>query len=155
MPDRNWDVELLDQLGGAFGLQFAQPFFDRRVMELCFSFPGSQKRHDGWSRYVLRNALDGLVPSEVPWRRRDTWFDRPYSAWRSAWLLQHPPSEAMLELLSAYLNVRTLAKLLSKLRENPNPGPVDLLWRCVIMSRWLHGPGLPCAESFQPAVQQT
>ncbi len=152
-PDRNWDVELLDQVGTAFGLRFQQPFFDRRVMELCFSFPGSQKRQAGWSRYVLRNALRGLVPESVLERRRDASFDRPYWAWARAWLLAHPAPDGWLEALAPYVDAARVAKLLARLPEEPDQGPVDVLWRCVILSRWLHGPGLPQPESFRTPVQ--
>jgi asparagine synthase (glutamine-hydrolysing) len=154
-PGRTGDVELLDQLGTAFGLQFAHPFFDRRVMQLCFSFPGSQKRQAGWSRYVLRNALKGLVPPIVPERPRDVTFERPFRAWTHAWLLKNPLPSRYLDLVAPYLDVSTLAKLLENLPLGPDTGPVDLLWRCVVMSRWLHAPGLPVAESFQPTVQRT
>lgn len=150
-PDRNWDVELLDQLGTAFGIEFAQPFFDRRVMELCFSLPGSQKRNAGWSRYVLRNALRGLVPDVILDRRRDASFDRPYWAWGRGWLEAQASPE--LDRLEPYVNVQALSRSLANLPGEPSSGPVDFLWKCVVMSRWLHAPAFPEAESFEPDVQ--
>jgi asparagine synthase (glutamine-hydrolysing) len=152
-PDRNWDVELLDQLGLAFGVQFAQPFFDRRVMELCFSFPGSQKRQKGWSRYVLRNAMRGLVPDAILDRRQDASFDRPYWAWARAWLRANP-SPGSLEPLAPFVEVDRVAQLLRNPPKDPDSGPVDFLWRCVILSRWLRAQGLK-TESFRPPVQPT
>jgi asparagine synthase (glutamine-hydrolysing) len=136
--DRNWDVELLDQLGAAFDIEFVQPFFDRRVMELCFSFPSSQKRRDGWSRFVLRQALRGLVPAEVLERRRDASFDRPYESWVKAWLRAHAPDAAgHLEPIAEYVDVQPVAKMLSDIQAFGSGWAVDFAWRCVILSLWL------------------
>lgn len=154
-PDRNWDVELLDELGTAFGLSFAQPFFDRRVMELCFSFPGSQKRSRGLSRYVLRNALRGSVPELILNRRRDAALDRPHWRWIRAWLTQNPLPDSVLGALSPYVDVPRVSERLFKLPHERARGPVDFLWRCVILSRWLCAPGLPTPESFQSTVQRS
>lgn len=155
VPDRNWDVELLDQLGTAFDITFAQPFFDRRVMELCYSFPGSQKRQAGWSRYVLRNAMRGLVPNSILARRRDATFDRPYWAWAKEWRALQPLPSGYLERLADYVNVPKVKRLLNGIPSHSAGGPVDFVERCVILTRWLHEPGLPMAESLQPAVQRT
>jgi asparagine synthase (glutamine-hydrolysing) len=139
--DRNWDVELLEQLGTAFNLRFEQPFFDRRVVELCFSFPGSQKRRGGLSRFVLRNAMRGLLPASVVERRADASFDRPYWAWARAWLGANRRAGDSTRGLEAYVNMREVERRLGALPEEPADGPVDFLWRCVILSRWLEETG--------------
>lgn len=139
--DRNWDVELLDQLGGALGLRFEQPFFDRRVVRLCFSLPGSQKRQAGWSRFVLRRAMRGLVPRLVLERKHDASFDRPYWCWARAWLGQHAGPLDGLANISEYVDVAKVQGWLRDLPPSPDSGPVDFLWRCVILSRWLERAG--------------
>lgn len=137
-PDRNWDVELLDQLGAAFDIEFVQPFFDRRVMELCFSFPSSQKRREGWSRFVLRQAMRGLVPAPVLERRRDASFDRPYASWVGAWLRTHfTEADRRLEPIAAYVDVQTVAKMLNDVQDLGAGWATDFVWRCAILSLWL------------------
>lgn len=49
-------------------LDVRYPFFDRRLIEFCLSLPPTQKMHHGWQRYVLRRAMDGLLPPAVQWR---------------------------------------------------------------------------------------
>ena len=37
-------------------------------MELCLALPADQKLRGGWSRLVMRRAMDGLLPESVRWR---------------------------------------------------------------------------------------
>jgi asparagine synthase (glutamine-hydrolysing) len=37
-------------------------------MELCLALPPEQKLRDGWTRFVMRRAMAGIVPDEVRWR---------------------------------------------------------------------------------------
>ena len=59
---------MADRAAAAFGLEARYPFFDRRLVELCLALPSSQKLHRGWTRFVLRGAMAGLLPAEVQWR---------------------------------------------------------------------------------------
>jgi asparagine synthase (glutamine-hydrolysing) len=61
-------LEVLDAAGGALGLEPAFPFFDARLVALCLAFPPEQKIRSGWTRFVLRNALDGILPERIRWR---------------------------------------------------------------------------------------
>jgi asparagine synthase (glutamine-hydrolysing) len=61
-------LEIADASSATHGLEPRYPFFDRRLMELCLAFPSDQKLRDGWSRLVLRNAMEGILPPIVQWR---------------------------------------------------------------------------------------
>jgi asparagine synthase (glutamine-hydrolysing) len=61
-------LELADKAAGAFGVEPRYPFFDHRLMELCLALPSDQKLHDGWTRMVMRRAMQGLLPEQVRWR---------------------------------------------------------------------------------------
>ena len=56
------------QLAAAMGFDLTHPFFDRRVVELCLALPAELSFADGWTRFVLRKALDGRLPDAVAWR---------------------------------------------------------------------------------------
>lgn len=56
------------RLSAACGFDLAHPFFDRRLVELCLALPPEQSIHDGWTRYVLRKAVEDVLPSEIAWR---------------------------------------------------------------------------------------
>ncbi len=61
-------LELADKAAGAFGVEPRYPFFDRRLMELCLAIPADQKLQRGWTRMVMRRAMEGVLPEEVRWR---------------------------------------------------------------------------------------
>lgn len=63
-------MEMFDLLAARQGVEPRTPFFDRRVLAFCLALPGSQQRHDGWDRIILRRALDGILPPAVQWRAR-------------------------------------------------------------------------------------
>ena len=56
------------QLAAALGFDLTHPFFDRRVVELCLALPADLSFADGWTRFVLRKALEGRLPDAVAWR---------------------------------------------------------------------------------------
>ncbi|MET0793342.1 MAG: asparagine synthase-related protein, partial [Polyangiaceae bacterium] len=145
--NRGRDVDLLDRLGSHFGLEFRHPFFDRRVIELCLSFPGEQKRNHGRPRFVLRNAMAGLVPDAVRFRSADTHFDAAFAAWNTPWALAQAADAAQhVDNLAPFVNLPVLRTVLEQLQNPSNSavaGPVDLARRCVLLSKWLDSRGAP------------
>ena len=59
----------LDRLSAHSGLEARYPFLDSRVVELCMAMPSDQKLRDGFSRDIVRRALDGILPAKVRWRK--------------------------------------------------------------------------------------
>jgi asparagine synthase (glutamine-hydrolysing) len=60
------------------------PFLDYRLVELSVSLPVQYKIHDGWTKYVLRNAMSGALPDAVAWRRDKMGFEAPERTWIGA-----------------------------------------------------------------------
>lgn len=61
-------LEMNDRLAAAFSIEERHPFYDKRVIEFCYALPTEMKYQFGWSRYILRKAMDGILPEEVQWR---------------------------------------------------------------------------------------
>jgi len=141
--NRNWDVELLDRLGAATGVEFRHPFFDREVVSFCVSLPGRQKRRGGYSRFVLRQAMSSFAPGLIRWRRADTGLDEAFEHWMGAWLRSWPQAGESLDNLSTWVDVARLRAEISLGHRRPG----DFTWRCMVFSRWLEyfsltsGPG--------------
>ena len=50
-----------------FGIDHRYPLLDLRVIELVLSLPESLNVHDGWQRWLFREATAGLLPDDVRW----------------------------------------------------------------------------------------
>lgn len=61
-------LSFIDAIGAGAGVEARFPFFDVRLAELCLSLPTDQKRHRGWSRVVMRRAMEGYLPEQIQWR---------------------------------------------------------------------------------------
>lgn len=61
--------ERYDRTASALAIEPRDPFLDLRVIEFCLSLPQEQLQSGGWPKIVLRQAMAGLVPDDVRWRR--------------------------------------------------------------------------------------
>ncbi|MBA3242462.1 MAG: asparagine synthase (glutamine-hydrolyzing) [Acidobacteria bacterium] len=63
-----YGLEMLDSMSAAFEVEQRYPFFDRRLIEYCLALPLGQILRDGWTRSILRRAMEGILPPAVQWR---------------------------------------------------------------------------------------
>ena len=63
-----------DRSSAHFGLEARHPFLDRRLAEFLLAIPGEQLYRGGRSKWLLRRAMDGILPRPVLERRDKTWF---------------------------------------------------------------------------------
>ena len=58
-------MELEDRHSARVGIEEWHPFYDLRLIEFCFAIPEEQRTHNNYIKYVLRNAMKGLLPESV------------------------------------------------------------------------------------------
>ena len=63
-----YSLELMDRLSAAFSIDVRYPFCDRELIEFSLAIPPEQKLRNGWSRYIMRKAMQGILPEKVQWR---------------------------------------------------------------------------------------
>ncbi|CAN5380661.1 lasso peptide isopeptide bond-forming cyclase [soil metagenome] len=68
-PGQPYMFEVLDRVAAAAGVTARYPFYDRSLVEFCLSLPSDQKLNHGLPRYVLRQAMRGILPETVRLRR--------------------------------------------------------------------------------------
>ncbi|MFH1023605.1 MAG: asparagine synthase (glutamine-hydrolyzing) [Planctomycetota bacterium] len=66
-----------DKLGMAFSLECRVPYLDHRIVEFAFALADGWRIRGGWSKFILRKAMDGILPREVAWRRDKQGFPFP------------------------------------------------------------------------------
>jgi asparagine synthase (glutamine-hydrolysing) len=70
-----------DKLGMAFSLEARVPLLDYRLVEQAFTLPSDMKYTKGWGKYILRLAMEGVLPEEIQWRRDKKGFPTPTRLW--------------------------------------------------------------------------
>ncbi len=61
-------LEIANKTAAPFGIEPTYPFSDRRLAEFCLALPDNQRIHDGFSRMIVRRALQNHLPDQVCWR---------------------------------------------------------------------------------------
>ena len=57
------------------------PFIDFNVLETALSLESNLKIKDGWTKYVLRQVVDTLLPQNIVWRKNKFGFEAPTKSW--------------------------------------------------------------------------
>ena len=70
-----------DRNSMAFSIEARVPFVEYRLIEFVMNVPAAYKIHDGWSKYLLRRAMDGRLPVEIQWRKDKMGFVTPEELW--------------------------------------------------------------------------
>ena len=102
-----------DHFTMAIPLEHRFPFLDYRLVELGLQMPVTYLFKNGWTKYVLRKAMEPYLPKKIVWRRQKMGFPFPYQRFllenRSAFLPllsivfdRFPPSGNLPGMISCY-----------------------------------------------------
>jgi asparagine synthase (glutamine-hydrolysing) len=70
-----------DRNSMAHGRELRLPFLDHNLVEFVFSLPAKFKIREGWTKWILRKAMDGKLPDEITWRKKKVGFEPPQKEW--------------------------------------------------------------------------
>jgi len=83
-----------DKMTMAHSVEARVPFLDYQLVELAFQIPTNIKMKNNISKYILKKAVEDIVPSEIIWRGK-MGFAGPISEW-----LKKPPiSEYLINII--------------------------------------------------------
>jgi asparagine synthase (glutamine-hydrolysing) len=57
------------------------PFLSHELVEFLFTLPVEMKIHNGWTKYILRDAMKNIMPNEITWRVNKVGYEPPQSKW--------------------------------------------------------------------------
>ena len=63
------------------GVEIRMPFMDHRIVSFVNSLPYSSKIGNGYTKRIVRDALDPYLPKEVTWRNSKVGFSSPIVDW--------------------------------------------------------------------------
>jgi len=65
----------------AFSIENRLPFLDYRLAEFSFKLDNKYKIRDGLGKWLLREAMKGIMPDKVRLRKDKTGFNAPFDEW--------------------------------------------------------------------------
>jgi asparagine synthase (glutamine-hydrolysing) len=88
-----------DRNSMAFGREVRLPFLDHKLVEFIFSLPSNFKIHHGWTKWLLRKAMDKKLPDAIVWRKDKVGYEPPQQQWMENKTLQEYMHEAKRKLV--------------------------------------------------------
>lgn len=84
------------------------PFLDYRFVEYSISLNTNYKIYKGWTKYILRKAIEDILPNSITWRRDKKGFEAPEKTWvgNNAEMMKNEISKS--KLLSELVDVEKL-----------------------------------------------
>jgi len=71
-----------DRCAMQYSIESRTPFADDQdLIRIARSLPSTDLIQNGWSKFILRNALDNQLPKEISWRKDKKGFSVPESKW--------------------------------------------------------------------------
>lgn len=132
-------VELLmkqDQMSMAASIESRVPFLDHHFVEWACQVPGSLKLRNGEGKYILKKAVEDLLPLDIIYRKK-MGFPTPLKSW-----LLDPASDPIYReltepdrLLAEYLDRNQLATLIARHRSGVEDA-TDRLWNLINLQIW-------------------
>lgn len=128
-----------DRNSMAHSIEARLPFLDYRLAEFAINCPPHLKMRDGWSKWVLRQAVAGTLPDKVRLRKTKLGFDTPQAAWmrfgmqnghRDLW---DSPVLHMERFLSPE---KLLRESMRFLQEESGALPAGPLFRAMCLEQW-------------------
>lgn len=113
-----------DKNSMANSIESRLPFLDWNFVELALSINNEFKIKDGWSKYVLRKSMDGLLPDAVTWRKKKIGFEAPTTLWFNGF--------------SDIDNIIRQSPMLNKLFDGriPDYSDENIKWRLLNIAKW-------------------
>ena len=140
-------MEILDAMAGAHAIESRCPFWEQRLVETCLAFPAEQKMKNGFNRYVMRQAMEGLLAPQVQWRPDKTDFSP--QVLQSLQIVEREHVDQLLHLwetstslVAAYVQMEEVRRLWLEV-QNQSPDhakpmfAASGLWKTLSLGLWL------------------
>jgi asparagine synthase (glutamine-hydrolysing) len=128
-----------DRNSMAHSVESRLPFLDYQLAQFAVNCPASLKIRDGWSKWILRNALTGTLPEKVRLRKTKLGFNTPEADWMRSGLqnghrdLWDTPRLKMDRILSGASLIQECKKFL---QGSGGTLPANWLFRALSLELW-------------------
>ena len=132
-------LERYDRVGARHGLESRHPFFDLRLVKHGLSLPWDLKTRNGWTKFVLRLAMEGRVPDPVRLRH-----DYGHVLWRPTSAVIREDASYLQSVLSdhrdelgSYVDPIRFSRIRRALDGIPTQDEEVWIWEATTLAMWL------------------
>ncbi len=135
-----YPLEVQDRIASPFSLELRHPFYDKRLIEFCYSIPDDIKFKFGWDRYMLRVGMENILPKEIQWRSSKKSFTPVLE--RNLLLLEKKNLENYVltenKKISEYVDLSNVNHIYKKYKSKTQGNYSSYLWQLITLSIWLN-----------------
>ena len=128
--------EKVDKSTMANSMEVRVPFIDKELTQFILGVPSSLKTKNGVPKYLLKKALEGIVPDEVLYGKKKG-FGVPFAYWLKTSLKGYFIKQVSTEKVKKYIDQKEVIKLFD-LHIKGKGYYGFLLWKVLIFSVWLN-----------------
>ncbi|MFP5039645.1 asparagine synthase (glutamine-hydrolyzing) [Parasediminibacterium sp. JCM 36343] len=74
-------VRYADRNSMAHSREVRLPFLSHQLVEFIFSLPATFKVRDGFTKWILRKSVEGILPASIAWRKGKVGYEPPQQQW--------------------------------------------------------------------------
>jgi asparagine synthase (glutamine-hydrolysing) len=119
----------------AFGVEARVPFVDYRLIEFTLKYTADLRIRHGWTKWVLRRAMEGIIPDDIAWRRDKIGFQTPETSWLRTWVAREPDFLGDRALSGEYLDLPAVRREVNSWMRLG--GDARRIWRWINLEVWL------------------
>jgi asparagine synthase (glutamine-hydrolysing) len=126
-----------DRNSMAFSIEARLPFLDTRLIDCLWKWPAKLKLRGGIGKYVMREAMKGLIPEKVRTRTDKMGFATPQDRWLRETL--RPELESLFSSSAFGHREYWDPSQLQKAYKRYCAGEIEIgasIWRCVTLELW-------------------
>jgi asparagine synthase (glutamine-hydrolysing) len=132
-------LERYDRVASIYAIEPRHPLLDVRLAEFCLDLPWQLKTQRGWTKRVMRQAMQPYLPGEVVWRR-----DKDHLGWLlNVEILKARPGDYRQVLdegrgdLRAYVDMGKIERAWGEFFSTGKDEPARWLWEAIALAQWL------------------
>ena len=88
-----------DRNSMAHSREIRLPFLNHELVEFIFSLPASLKIKNGFTKWILRKAIETWLPAKITWRKDKIAYEPPQKQWLQDRTMQEMIMESRKELV--------------------------------------------------------
>jgi asparagine synthase (glutamine-hydrolysing) len=136
-----WSLPVLlryaDRNSMAHSTEARLPFLDYRLVEAVSAMPMDEKMRNGWTKYVMRNAMKGILPEKIRLRKDKMGFTTPEEVWLKSSLKEEVEKTFLhSSFLPKYILIDRLNNSWKGFLAGKSIYGSDVFFRFFILERW-------------------